>query len=1118
MNNLYSKLIAISLLLTILSCAQSEDQVIVDSSPLFMSLPASETGINFQNNIKQSLVNNTLTNNYIYSGGGTALGDINNDGLIDIFFVSNLEGKHALYLNKGDFKFENIIEQSGINDPNGWCSGAVMEDINSDGYLDIYLCKGGEYEKDPSKRINELYINNKNGTFTESAKAFGLNDSNKSTQSVFFDCDNDGDLDALVVNIPDRERKVEGWISVPDLAKYRENPKLYGRYKTSSDRLYKNQGNNTFVDATEESGMLNFGFGLGVSVFDLNKDGFQDIYITNDFDMDNFLYINRGGKFVESSRQHLKHSSLFAMGVDIADINNDGLLDIFEVEMLPESRKRAVVNMESMDRNKFEQLVSEKFTPQYMRNSLQINRGRGQFSEVAQYSGIAKTDWSWGTLLVDLDDDGLKDIFVTNGIAKDMKDRDQTLVGQKTAEQMGGNLTMEQHENVFKSTKVQNYAYKNLGDLKFKKVTDEWGFEYKGFSNALCYADFDKDGDLDLVINNINDKPLIYKNSASQKGKKYLNFKFKGYTKNPNALGAKVTLYTSKGIQYQENQNVRGYQSSCEHLMHFGLGKLDQIDSMLVVWPNGRQHKIAGPIKTNQTLILNIHEANENYKREVKGLNKYLTGASKEYGFDYFHFELPFDDFDREVLLPHKLSQIGPGLAIGDINGDNEDDIYIGGAAKMESMIYMSDGQGKFTKSMQNFMVQDKEHEDIGACFFDADNDGDNDLYVVSGSNQFEEDSPLYQDRLYLNNGKGIFEKALNNIPIIRSSGSCVEAGDVDGDGDLDLFVGGKAIPGKYPQPDVSYILINENGKFIDGTEKVCKALLKIGVVSTATWTDYDNDKDLDLLVAGEWMGLKMFENKNGILNDVSDNIGLKNTEGWWFKVHPMDIDNDGDQDYVCGNIGLNHKFKASVDKPFQVFCADFDSTGTNDIVLAFEQDDKLYPVRGRDCSSEQMPFILDKFPTFSEFGEAEVHDILGDKIKKALHKEVKLFSSVVLLNNKGSFEVKHLPFEAQLSANTGIQNFDFNKDGYEDLIMAGNMYQTEAETSRADASYGLVLINDKKGNFKSLSLLDSGFYAPGDVKDLKIAFAGKENPIFILANNHGPIQTYKLFNQRQLQ
>ena len=1118
MNYLPSKVISIGLILLLFACNKYEVPQIDYSTPLFTSLHPTETGIDFQNIVEENIQNNVLSNNYIYSGGGTALGDINNDGLVDIFFVSNTVGKHALYLNQGDFKFKNVINESNIKSPSGWCSGVVMEDVNADGYLDIYLCKGGEHENDPELRTNELYINNKNGTFTESAKAYGLDDKNKGTQSAFFDYDNDGDLDVIVVNIPDRKRNLEERISIPDLAKYRADAKLYPRYKTSSDRLYRNEGNNTFRDVTEEMGLLNFGFGLGISIFDINSDGWQDIYITNDFDMDNFLYINRGGKFIESAKSFLKHSSYFAMGVDIADINNDGLLDVFEVEMLPESRKRAVVNMESMDRNKFEQLVSEKFVPQYMRNSLQINRGQGKFSEVAQYSGVAKTDWSWGTILVDLDDDGLKDIFVTNGIAKDMKDRDQTMVGKEIADEAGGTLTVDQHAEIFKSTKIQNYAYKNLGDLKFKNVASKWGFDYKGFSNALCYADLDNDGDLDLVINNINDKPLIYKNSSAQRGNNFINFTFKGGQKNLNALGAKVTLYTGDGIQYQEHQNVRGYQSSCQHLMHFGLGELNEVDSVLVVFPTGRQKLIAGPIKANQTMELNHQIASERYKLTYKGKNRYLTGASKQYGFDYRHIEIPFDDFSREILLPHKLSQSGPGIAIGDINGDQLDDFYIGAAHQGVGAIYMSSTNGTLTKSIQNFMVKDKNYEDIGACFFDADGDGDLDLYVVSGSNEFEEGSELFQDRLYLNDGTGSFKDGSNRIPKIRSSGSCVQAGDLDGDGDMDLFVGGKSIPAKYPSPAKSFILKNENGKFVDATNELYKDLSNIGMVSSATWTDFDKDKDLDLIIVGEWMGITVLENSNGKFTDVSSNLGLDNTEGWWYKIHPLDIDNDGDQDFICGNIGLNHKFKASAEKPFQVFCGDFDETGTNDIVLAFEQDDKLYPVRGRDCSSEQMPFILDKFPTFSEFGEAQVHDILGDKMKTALHKEVKLFASVILVNENNKFKIKHLPYEAQFSANTGIQNYDLNLDGYQDLILAGNMYQTEAETSRADAGYGLVLLNDKKGNFESLSMEDSGLYAPGDIKDFKIVHLGKENPIFVFANNNGPIQAYKLYENRLIQ
>ena len=1081
---------------------------------LFQTITPDQSGITFKNEVIESFQNNILNNNYIYSGGGTAVGDVNNDGLVDILFVSNLGASHGLFLNQGNFKFKDVTNESGLQKSKGWCSGALMEDFNNDGYLDIYICKGGEYESNPVLRKNELFINNKNGTFTERAEAYGLADKNKSTQAVMFDYDNDEDLDLLVVNIPHRVR-TEGDISIEMLGQIRRNPKTYKYWKETSDRLYKNNGNGRYVDATEEAGLLNYGFGLGVGIMDINKDGWQDIYITNDFDMDNFLYINNGGKFVETASIYQKHASYFAMGMDIADINNDGLLDIFEVEMLPENRKRAVENMASMNRNKFEEIVRHTLRPQYMRNTLHLNRGQGMLSEIAQLSGVTKTDWSWGTILLDLDDDGLRDIFVTNGIGKDMKNRDDTRTGNKLSKESGGNLTVEQHSNVFKSTKVQNYAFKNKDGIKFEKYSDQWGFDYKGFSNGLCYADFDNDGDMDLVVNNLNDSPIIYKNTSAQRGNNYINFEFKGNNKNVNGIGSKLTLYTPTGMQYHEHYTVRGFQSCSQAIMHFGLGTETTIDSLEVIWPNGKKQRIKGPIAVNQTMRLSQEAAGERFTSGPVGTARLLNGASAQFGFSYQHKEALYDDFDKEILIPHKMSQNGPGLATADVNKDGTDDVYIGGAAGFAGALFISQANGKYARSENQFMEFDKKHEDMGACFFDANGDGHLDLYVVSGSNEFDARSDFYQDRLYINDGKGNFTRNVQSLPKINGSGSCVHPADFDKDGDIDLFVGGRIEPGKYPHGDPSYLLVNENGKFKNIAPETFGNNGNLGMVTSAVWSDFDKDGDDDLFVVGEWMGIHLYENVNGKFKNISSDKGFKDTEGWWFKIQKVDIDNDGDDDYVCGNIGLNHKFKASNEKPFQVFCDDFDNTGTSDIVLAFEQDDKLYPVRGRDCSSEQMPFILDKYPTFSSFGDAEVYDIIGEKIESAYHKKAKTFTSIILINNNGEFEKKELPIEAQFSPIMGVESYDFDGDGLKDLVTVGNMFQTEAETSQADAGFGLIMMNKKNGNFEALRMRDSGFFVPGDSKDVKIAMLQNGLPIFVIANNNAPMQTYQIFNRK---
>jgi hypothetical protein len=1088
-----------SFIILFFTACQQEESVSTHTK-LFTQLYAKETGIDFRNDLNETFQVNLMTNEYMYSGGGVAVGDIDNDGLQDLYFVSN-QGQDKLYLNKGNFEFEDITAKAGIPLVTGWSAGVTMEDVNSDGYLDIYVVKGGEYEKDPAQRKNLLFINNGDNTFSEKAAEYGLQDDGSGTMAAFFDYDLDGDLDCYVLNHPVRNMNYP--LDLMNEIKLNPTPPQ----DKDSDRLYRNDGGK-FTDVTKEAGLLNWGYGLGIVFGDVNKDGFPDIFITNDFEVEDFYYENNGdGTFTEKLKEQFGHVSYYAMGVDMADFNNDGWLDVYEVEMLPESRKRAITNMQSMNRQKFETMVSYGTHHQYMRNCLHLNQGNAAFSEIAQFAKVNKTDWSWGTLLVDLNDDGYKDIYVANGIARDMKDRDYTLKGNQLAQQTGGGLTLEQVHNLVPSTKVSNYVFKNNGDLTFSKTMEEWGLDQKGFSNGLSYADLDKDGDLDLIVNNLNEEPWIFKNNAKEKGNNYLNVKLLGTKNNPNGIGTKVTIHTTDGIQYQENYTVRGFQSTSEPLVHFGLKNLNKIDKIEVVWPDGKMETKTN-ISANQVLEFEYKNATETATfADAKGnLFEDITSSA---GIDFKHNEIWFDDFKTEILLPHKMSQNGPSLATGDLNGDGLDDFYIGGAAGQAGAVYLSTQNGTFTKSSTTTLStfeKDKEYEDLGAVFFDADGDADLDLYVVSGSNEFQEGSRYYQDRLYKNNGKGTFTDATNSLPKITSSGSCVVAGDYDKDGDLDLFVGGRVVPQKYPHPAQSYILNNEGGKFKDVTESIAPELQKRGMVTSAIWTDFDGDNDLDLMVVGEWMPITLFENNGNFFSEATDNQGLTNTTGWWFKVIEYDFDQDGDQDYIVGNIGLNHKFKASEEKPFSVYCSDFDSTGTLDIVLAQYSGNDIFPVRGRDCSSEQMPFITEKFPTFAEFGDANLKTVYGEKLNTALQYDAKLFASVYLENTGSGFNIRQLPTEAQLSAITGIIPSDFDNDGKTDLLIAGNMYQTEVETSRADANLGVLLKGDDKGNFTPIGIQESGFYAPGDVKDLKMLNSGT----ILVARNHDSMSVFR--------
>ncbi len=1067
---------------------------------IFELMSTSHTGVTFKNTITETLQNNFLTNNYIFSGGGVAVGDLNNDGLEDLVFVSN-EKNPVIYLNEKNFSFRDISANSGISMDEGWSTGVHLIDINQDGFQDIYICRAGEHIKDPEKRKNLLYINNKDLSFTEAASTYGLDDASRTMMAAFFDYDLDGDLDVYLLNTPSLSKGM----NLKTMMNARTNPSIVKNERFQSDKFYRND-NNKFIDVSEEVGVTNWGKGLGISVGDVNKDGYPDVFITNDFEIDNFYYENNGdGTFSEKCKERFPHVSFFAMGVDMADINNDSYLDVFEVEMLPEKRKRAVLNMQPMDRGKFEFLNASGLSPQYMRNSLHLNRGNGYFTDIAQFAGVNKTDWSWGALLVDLDNDGMKDIYVTNGIARDMKDRDFQHKGNKQSENSSGKLTIEEMNQLVPTNRVANYAFKNKGDLTFEKTATEWGLDFKGFSNGVATVDLDQDGDLDMIVNNIGDYPLIYKNLSVEKGAHFMSIAFEGPKTNPQGIGNKVKITTQNGIQYEELFPVAGFQSCSETKVHFGLGDMDLVESMVITWFDGKKQELQN-VPADQRLTIKYEDAQSisSIPSEEKTFLKEMTA---EVNIDFKHVEKYYDDFNTEILLPHKMSQHGPKLTTGDVNADGLEDFYIGGAANQAGVLYLQTKNGSFSKTQNTSFSTDQQYEDIGSLFFDMDGDKDLDLYVVSGSNEFEKDTEMYQDRLYKNDGNGNFSRV--QLPVITSSGSCVSAGDIDGDGDLDLFVGGRVVPQKYPTNPQSYILLNEEGLFVNATSKIASALQQVGMVTAADWNDYDGDGDQDLIIAGEWMSIEVWENNDGTLSKI-EGVGLDDTEGWWNSLSPMDIDGDGDMDYIAGNIGLNHKFKASKEKPFQVFSNDFDNTGTYDIVLAFYQDEELYPVRGRDCSSEQMPFLTEKFPDFESFGEANLIDVYGDELDKSLHKNAVEFASVLLINEGGRYSIKKLPTTAQLSSVNGAVLRDVTGNGANELVLVGNMFKTEAETSRADGSIGTVLTIDASYNMESLPVNETGFFAPGDAKDIKLVQSNGDKSYILVGNNHGKIQVFK--------
>ncbi|MEO7768689.1 MAG: FG-GAP-like repeat-containing protein, partial [Ferruginibacter sp.] len=882
------------------------------------------------------------------------------------------------------------------------------------------------------------------------------------------------------------------------------------------NKLYRND-NGKFVEVGKQAGIGNtYGYALSVVTADLNKDGYEDIFISIDYADNDYMFINqKNGTFKDEIKKATNHVSLFSMGADIADINNDGNEDIMVMEMLPENYKRSKVSMPRMDVEGFHAIVDSGFQKQYMHNVLHLNNGNLFFSDVSQLAGVPKTEWSWSTLLTDFDNDGNRDIFVANGYRRDLFDGD---ILQKQDAYINANMkkyssSTEMFEKGFKEyleiydpIKVRNYLFKNKGNLNFENVSQAWGFEDSTFSNGAAVADFDNDGDMDLVVNNLDQEALLYENTTDLKNN-YIKLKLDGPAANHDGIGAKISLYyDGKLQQYFEQKTVRGYLSSNDPRVHFGLGKTPKIDSIVIAWLDGKENMLQN-VGVNQELKINYREAVPAKDRSPRYAPLFFE-AGNILSQPFRHTENKYDEYNDQVLLPHMFTKSGPFIATGDVNKDGTEDFYIGGAAGQPGALYLQIGD-KLVKQKNPTFEADKAYEDMGTLFFDADNDGDLDLYVASGGSEFPEGSEMYQDRLYLNDGKGIFSPG--KLPKTNSSGSCVIAYDIDGDGDLDVFRGGQVVPHAYPKAPRSYLLINEKGKFIDRTEEIAPSLAQVGMVNSAVLADLDGDKKPELVVAGEWMPIKIFAFNSGKLNDVTDKYGLKNTEGWWNKLAVADIDGDGDMDIVAGNLGENYKFKASVEKPFEVYAKDFDSNGTNDIFLAKYNGDVQVPVRGRECTSQQCPFISKKFVSYLSFAESDLKTILGDQIESALHYKAYLFSSVILVNDNGKFTIKKLPLEAQFSTLNCILIDDFDKDGKKDMLIAGNKFDVEVETTAADASPGVFLKGLGNMNFKSCQSLESGFFVPYNVKDMQ-AVKMKNGWSILVSSNDDSLRVFKTF------
>lgn len=1044
---------------------------------LYKFLLPEETGVAFFNKIIDNDQFNIVNYVNAYNGNGVGVGDLNGDGLPDLYFVAT-QGPSRLYLNRGNFHFEDLTQKSGTFDSGVVVRGVQFVDIDNDGDLDIYVCR--------TFQPNRLYINNGDATFTERAHDFGLDYRGYSTQAAFFDYDNDGDLDMYLL--------IAGGSRVVSYAR-----------SGGADLLYRNDGKGKFTDVTKGSGIQDAGYGLNVNAGDVNNDGWTDIYITNDFEGNDILYINNhDGTFANVLRTHVGHTSNSSMGSDMADFNNDGWVDIFTDDMAPVSRVREVTQAGSVS------VLSTVYdSSQVGRNCLQLNRGGGYFSDIAQMSGVSASDWSWAALFIDMDNDGWKDLYVVNGMRRDMTEKDNTF----RVVQDASALTITQ---MMKEVFLPQCVFRNNGDLTFSSCASDWGLAALSHSNSAVYADIDNDGDLDLVLNNVDTTAFVYRNMAIENGLGgYLRIKFNGGKSNTYGIGARVEIWRDGYYQMQELQTARGYLGSVEPIMHFGIGTGKNIDSLKVTWIGGKE-EIRRNIPGNQVIALNIADAATPSAVPKTSTPAIFTVADSLHNVPFRHYENYYDDLREQRNLPTRQSQWGPGCAVGDINGDGLEDIFFGAGKGFIGRIFLQLPQGGFVQSTDTVEIaQDSISEDMGSIFFDADGDGDLDLYVVSGSIEYYNDAPELQDRLYLNDGKGHFSKAKGSIPTETANGSCVVAADYDGDGDLDLFVGGRTVPQKYPLPSRSYLFRNDGGKFTDVTAELAPELEKPGVVAAALWTDYDNDGRSDLIIAGHWFAPKVFHNEgDGKLKEVEE-TGLESHSGWWNSITPGDFDSDGDIDYVLGNNGTNWRYAPSPGHPVRMYLADFDGNGSFDLVQSRIDSSVEYPFRDRMLLAEQMPFINQKFTTWRDFSTARLDDIIPrEKLEAAYRVDATDFASAYVENlGDGRFKLHKLPLLAQISPVMGTTAQDYDGDGNLDIFLVGNRYDgPEPVVIRYDAGMGLLLRGDGKGNFEAVRHATSGILARADARGLATVRPGRDGSILdhVVVNNRGNTQTYR--------
>jgi enediyne biosynthesis protein E4 len=1091
-----SRIIALILCVAILGCKKNTKQ--------FEKVNGSNSGITFRNDLKYDRNFNIYKYRNFYNGGGVAVGDVNNDGLQDVYFTSNMD-KNKLYLNKGNFKFKDITTEAGVSGTKSWSTGVSMVDINSDGLMDIYVCNSGDIQGDDKE--NELFINKglKNGVpiFEEKAYEYGLADKGFSTHASFFDYDKDGDLDMYLLNNSYRG------IGSFNLSKNLKNT----RDSLGGDKLFRND-KGKFNDVSAMAGIYGSvqGFGLGIMVGDVNKDGWEDIYVCNDFFEMDYLYINnKNGTFAEKGEEQFGHMSAASMGADLADINNDAFPDIFNTEMLPEDNHRLKQKTTFDNWNRFQYNLKSGYHKQFTHNCMQLNNQNGTWSDIAFMSGIAATDWSWGALIADYNNDGYKDIYIANGIAGDLTDQDY--VNFISDDNTKRNMISDTGVNYAKlidtipSEKLPNYMYSNNGDLTFVNKANEWGLDIPSFSNGTAYADLDNDGDLDLIVNNVNDEAFLFKNNNEKtNNSNYLKIKCVAEnTGNINAIGAKITLICGDKTYYQELMPYRGFQSSMDYRLNFGLGRDSVIDRIQVVFPNLKT-TILRNVKANQILNLKQSDANIDYVTEEFDTNLTMFEQSDDLVKDIYHYENNYNEFDFERLIFHMNSTQGPKLAIGDVNGDGTEDVYICGSQGQAGQLLLNKN-GKLNLHKSKEFENDKMYEDTNCTFFDADGDNDVDLYVVSGGSDGLPD--YMDDRLYINNGKGDFIKKTDALPKGKPFvGTCIAYHDYDGDGDIDLFVGMQMIPKMYGLSISSFLLKND-GK-ANFTKVDVPEFKDLGMVKTATWADIDGDKKKELIVAGEWTSIQIFKSIDNTLKKIKIESLTKST-GWWNNIEVCDIDNDGDNDIIAANHGLNSRFKANEYHPIVMYVSDFDGNGSVEQLICQYEGDKLYPCVLRHDLTQQLPIMKKKYLEYKKYRDETIEKVLTpEQLSKAKKYIANTLSTTLFINEgKGKFKGQKLPYAAQNSVINGILVRDLNNDKKLDIILAGNFFDSKPETGCYDANYGTVLINKGNNIFDELKSSISNFKLKGQVRDIKSISANGTNYL-LFAQNNDKLLTFK--------